>query len=60
MNFVGEKRKEERDVPAGLVQRVEHLSFVLGLQSFIPFAMYWPNVQPRGSLTRKDLTVSKI
>lgn len=36
---------------AGLVQcgALEHLSFVLGLQSLIPCVRYWPNVQLRAA-----------
>lgn len=59
-NFVRAEEKGGKRCAAGLVQRVEHLSFALGVQSLMPFVMYWPNTQPRGSLTHKGLTVSKI
>lgn len=40
MIFVGGEEEGRKRCAADLVQRVEHLSFVLGLQNLIPFAMY--------------------
>jgi len=40
VNFVGGEEEGGKWCAAGLVQRVQHLSSVLGLQSLIPFAKY--------------------